>query len=228
MTSERKDGYWPGSELLNGDLGYYFSEPDDHHAPGGLHLVIQIHHHPTFHHFDPEQVRADIWSANGLPETLTFRHPWTFGEKYPGLPGRIHMIDRKGKEAHAFSFGGQWEIHDQDDLTRFQLDSTAPILDCNRSDARISLLADEVEVLMAEHRALRHSLQSTISPVRQLCDPLLVYAASLKELSEKYRHLEAGVSPTLLEFYRFLLGEIAILEERSQMPAKLPDMNCLF
>ena len=218
----------PGHGRFIRDLGYKFSPPDREHAPGGQQLIIKIHHQPTYHHFDPEHVIISAWTEEGYPDTLTLHHPWTFGEEYRGYPGRIHMIDRRGEEAHAFSFGGQWLVQSQEDLTLLKLSSTAPILDCNPANMIVNLLADEVEVLMAEQRALRRTRK--IDPLRtaRVCDPMTVYTACLQSLSQKYRRLEATPSPSILKFHQFLETEIAVLEEQGLMPAGLPQLNCLF
>ena len=220
--------FLPGHERFIRDLGYKFTPPDRVHAPGGRQLTIHIHDRPTFHHFDPEHVIINVWTDEGYPDTLTLHHPWTFGEEYRGYPGRIHMIDRRGEEAHAFSFGGAWLVQSQEALTLLKLSSNAPILDCNPTNPIINLLADEVEVLMAEQRALRRTMKIDPLRIAQVCDPMIVYTACIQSLSHKYLRLEATPSPSILEFHQFLEAEIAVLEEQGLMPAGLPQLNCLF
>ncbi len=229
MTTDGLPGAfeWP-HQPPSGDLGYNFHPAAYPHAPGGNQLVVQIHDRPTYHHFDPEHVLVSIWTDDDYPDSLTLRHPWTFGEHYRGYPGRIHMIDRIGEEAHAFSFGGQWQVDNQENVTCLTLVSSAPILDCNQPDSLATFLADEVEVLMAEQRALRRALRISSPPDRQACDPFLVYAASLRALARKYERLEAANSPALIAFHQFLETEIAVLSELGQMPVSLPELDCLF
>ena len=220
----------PGSrhEPLPGDLGYSFTPPDHTQEPGGLQLIIQIHDRPTYRHFDPEHVRLSYWTTEGYPDSLTLRHPWTYGEQYQGYPGRIHMTDRLGEEAHAFSFGGDWKIQSQDEITRLELVSTAPILDCNQTESIPALLADEVEILIAKQRAQRTALQGRFPNARQGCDPQIVYAACLHSLLEKYQRLDISASPTLYIFLQFLENAIAQIQDSGQWPANLPELDCMF
>ena len=218
----------PRVEPLERDLGYNFSAPPRPHAPGGNELMIHIDARPTNRHFDPKHVKISVWTAEGSPEVMMVRHPWTFGERYFGYPGRIHMIDRLGKEAHAFSFGGEWEIQSPGEITTLRLVSSAPILDCNEPNSINALLADEVEILMAEQRAHRHSLNDNLPDEWKRCDPMLVYGVCLQALTKKYQSLEASASPTLHTFHLFLEREITELAESSLMPADLPELDCLF
>lgn len=218
----------PGRGLYRHDLGYRFEPPDRLHAPGGQQLTIRIHNQPTYHHFDPEHVIISVWSDEGNPEPLVLHHPWSFDEAYRSYPGRIHMIDRRGEEAHAFSFGGEWLVQSQEDLTLLRLRSSAPILHCDLASPIVNLLADEVEVLMAEQRALRRTMKIDPINVARVCEPMLIYASCLRSLSQKYRRLETAASPSILAFHQFLETEIADLEEQGLMPASLPQLNCLF
>jgi hypothetical protein len=161
------------------DLGYTFYPPRHHHDPGHPRLDITLRASPTELHFDPEKVELHIVSPTERIENLSVTHPWTGIRDFQVYPGRIVLRDRVDKTAKAFTFGGRLEIHPEDKQTVCTIQSNAPILSLTIDRSLAVMLAEEVEIMLAERRAAWANDISSFEDRLKSIDPSTFYLATL-------------------------------------------------
>jgi hypothetical protein len=116
--------------VLLRDWGF-LAHADLPNEPGDAYLLVAIRDHPTFAHFDPEQVefwvnrgpaghergtRHTIWRTTHLPLSIAFS--W----------GTIRIIDRLGISNEYITFGGHLEAAERSNATLCVFRSPAPLL----------------------------------------------------------------------------------------------------
>ncbi len=173
------------------DFGYAFTpdSPPDHPAHRALTVVLRPA--PTERHYDPEKAEWPVVSRDGDLETLTLYHPWPESGAYRVAAGRVILTDRKGKVVEAFTFGGALHVEAADAQVVARLESPAPVLPLLWPGSAAALLANEVEILLAQRRAAWDSLGRP-QPFEQrlaAADPHRLYTACLA-------HLHAGLRGT--------------------------------
>ena len=134
-------------------IGYLYHYPQLDLPTDNFRLDIFISSIPTKQHFDVLRARFFVKPLKGEIERLIITHPWNYGKTARVCAGVIEMEDRKGKKEEAFSFGGQLKIESQDLQTVCILVSPAPILEISGTSPMNGLFIDELEILLAEHRA---------------------------------------------------------------------------
>lgn len=208
------------------DLGYRYFPEAYAGAPGSPRLDIFLRAQPTGRHFDPVEARFLVASAHGV-EHLTVRRVW-HGSDDPicVCADRVILRDHRGKVEEAFTFGGELRIQPGDALTTCSLTSPAPILEIEMQDTLPTILAEEVEVLLARRRGeqLRHlaAYEQKLSRV----DPAVLYAACLSELEAKHRHRDSAETHEFV-LAHFLRAEIARLRESGGWPSDEPALAAL-
>lgn len=200
------------------DLGYTFFPARHPHDPGHPRLDIIIRPEPTGLHFDPERVQIPVVQQEENFENLLVTHPWARAENLELFPGRVILRDRLNKVAEAFVFGGQVEINSDEEKTRLSLRSPAPILSLTIERSVAVLLAEEVEILLAERRAAwagnLHEYEHRLART----DPLSLYHACLNSLREKFRHFPPAEDGQNQRFYHFLVVESRVIQETHHLP----------
>jgi hypothetical protein len=166
-------------------IGYLYHYPKLGHPTDIFRLDIFISSIPTEQHFDVLRVHLFLKTQKGKIERLSITHPWTYEKAARVCAGVVIMEDRKGKKEEAFTFGGQLIIDVKESQTVCVLVSSAPILEISGATPMHSLFIDEVEILLAEHRA---AFENDHEYENRLCsaDPLALYLACLKELIQKF------------------------------------------
>ena len=138
--------------------GYFFAPKRDQHSPGHPRLEITIVSEPSENYFDPIEVQLSILASKdwGHPHQLDhikIFHPWPNNPAYRTAPGMVIIMDRKGKEAEAFTFGGELQIITKDTHTTCTLESPAPIIEVEKASHVVKTLVDESKILLAQRRA---------------------------------------------------------------------------
>lgn len=210
-------------------LGYTFSPPCHHDHPCHRQLDIAIHAMPTLHHYDPESARFPVFSDFWGFETIKVSHPWRRIKNYRVLPGFVIMKDRVDKTVEAFTFGGDLRIETKNDCTMCSLKSSAPIIPLDMRSSVSTLLADEVQIILAKRREAwdeenpRTAFEEHLAEV----DPSTLYMSCLDALQDKFSHFPHPDPENILKFRHFLRTEIRALHENSLWPMYLPSIERL-
>jgi hypothetical protein len=211
-------------------LGYCFYPRRYPNAPGHPRLDIVLRPAPTEQHFDPEWVTLHVLSDRGVPgvfEKLTVRHPWRWPcRRYRLVAGLVTWGDRKGEEVAAFSFGGALAIESEAAYTTCILTSEAPILYVVPRESIATLLAEEVEVLLAEGRAAWIERPEAFQTRLAAVDPLTLYVACLKTLRTRFKCMELD-SALCRRFIEFLTDECRRMSKCAPLSWSAGDLAAL-
>jgi hypothetical protein len=142
-----------GSKADLPKIGYLYHYPKLDHPTDKFRLDIFLSSQPTEQHFDVLRVVLPIQTSTGVFEQLKITHPWNEGKSYQLCMGVVRMEDRLGKKEEAFSFGGEITITAEGKYTSCSLVSPAPILEISGASPIPALLIEELEILLAEHKA---------------------------------------------------------------------------
>ncbi len=211
------------------ELGYMFTPPCHHDHPCHRQLDIVMHDKPTLRHYDPESAQFTVTSIIYGIEVLKIRHPGQREANYHVIPSSAIMRDRIDKVIVAFTFGGTLHIVSDEACTRCTLKSTAPILPLIVRSSVITMLADEVRILLAERRAVWNEEHPWTAFEEQLAtvDPFVLYLSCLDSLQEKFSHFPHPVPEHMLRFNHFLKTEIDALYEQQLWPTYVPPLSKL-
>ncbi len=166
-------------------IGYLYHYPQIDHPTDIFRLDIFISSIPSERHFDVLHTHFFVKTLEGGMDRLKVTHPWNYDMTARVCAGVVVMEDRKGKKKEAFTFGGQLKIENQDLQTVCTLVSPAPILEIGEATPLKGLFIEELEVLLAEQRALypnHHEYETQLGNA----DPYELYLACLKELIQKF------------------------------------------
>jgi len=229
LAINEKDHFENTWRISDQDLGYVFSPPCHQDNPCHRQLDIAIHTRPTFHHYDPESAQfpgiSEFWGF----EVLKVRHPWQRGKKYQVIPGVVILKDRVDKTMEAFTFGGDLSIETQNDCTMCSLKSSALILRLDIRPSVSALLADEIEIILAERREAwdeehpRTDFEEHLAEI----DPFTLYMSCLDTLQAKFSQFPHPDPENILKFKYFLRTEIQALHEKRCWPIYLPSIEKL-
>jgi hypothetical protein len=206
------------------ELGYEFYPFPSAKRVGYARLEVNLLRAPTFEHYDPEEMVAPVMFAKdkvvGI-ERLRIQHPWHGLERYRAAPGRVVLTDRRGKEVEAFTFGGELEIESSSAHTRCLLTSPVPILNLVNMQDTDGLLAQEVEILLAERRALWLEKPDTFEERLLALEPQELYAACLASLRQKFAHYPYQDDQAMHGLINALRSEANFVGEHSRPLAAL-------
>jgi hypothetical protein len=195
------------------DLGYVFYPPREPHDPGHPRLDIFLRPEPTYQHFDPEKVYFNVVPPNEEVQELVISYPWVRQKKYQVYPGRIFMIDRLRTTKEVFTFGADLEIDNNEERTQCIITSPAPILGLIIPHSIAVMLAEEVEILLAELRAVWAEDLGELEKRLASAGPLSLYGACLDALSKKFEAWENQEDELAREFIHFLHVECQSLHD---------------
>ncbi len=186
-------------------------------------LIVRLRSAPTGQHFDPEQARVPVLSPGGGLETLKIVHPWQGQSNYQAIPGRFILHDRLGKVVEAFTFGGELRIESDESVTTCTIHSEAPILALAGGQTVIEVLAEEVEILLAEQQARWVHNPEVFEQKLAALKPLDFYSACLITLREKFKHLPVVEGSPMEKLTRLINSETHLLQDRqgSSSPPRL-------
>ena len=207
------------------NLGYLFHHSPSHFGDGQLDVYLR--EKPTLAHFDPEKVHVIVGAPRSV-QTLDIHHPWRLGSRYQVCPGHIKISDRVQKRINVFTFGGQVQItavstsprQTVPDQTLCQFTSPAPFLELTDGNPVTLMLADEIDILLAEQRARLNprttaDFDSKLLPI----DPLELYICCLNLLQNKFARIANIYDSTWQHFKRNLKLEIGRLQRENSWPA---------
>ncbi|NOQ40202.1 MAG: hypothetical protein GQ562_07760 [Anaerolineales bacterium] len=182
-------------------IGYLYHYPQLDHPTDKFRLDIFISSIPSEHHCDVLRAHFVVRTPEGTMDRFKVTQPWNHEKTARVCAGVVIMEDRKGKKEEAFTFGGQLRIESQDLQTVCILVSPAPILEISGATPLNELFIDELEILLAEHRAAypnHHEYETQLSKT----DPFELYLACLKELIRKFEQFphKDGIYLQLLMF----------------------------
>jgi hypothetical protein len=207
------------------DLGYIFHPNGSHFGDTPLEVILRAH--PTGHHFDPEKIHVEVGVGRGV-QMLDIHHPWRQGDEYTLCPGRIFITDRYHKCLEVFTFGGQLTIRTHDELTHCEFDSPAPILELTGTHTVPTLLANEVEILLAQRRAARNlHAAGEFDGLLVALEPLTFYASCLQAIQQRFAHYRHGGDPVIQHFKHLLHLEITRLHHAGLWPAEVAALEKL-
>ncbi len=180
-------------------FGYVFhyprlDQPGDHFS-----MEVFLFNQPTGTYFDVICMRVGIKTKLGDMERVKITHPWALKGTCQVCNGTIEMESRDGKKEQVFTFGGKLDINSQPNLTQVTLYSPAPILNITNADPLHTFFIDELEIVLAQHRARNPDEQEFESLLYDI-EPLDLYLGCLFELIEKFEHF-----PNKCESYLQLL-----------------------
>jgi hypothetical protein len=214
------------------EFGYYFFPKRYPHAPGHPRLEVNLIDAPTFQHYDPEYLDIPVARHIGAGQTprvevLKIYHPWTLKGEYKVCAGPVVLTDRLGKEVEAFSFGGGIRIQMEENYTTCSLESPAPILEIKGGEDISRILAEEMEVILAERRAAWIPNEEDFERRLTEADPLQLYIAGLDFLREKYEKNSHKELPHTYHFLNFIREEIDALRKSGSWPFLVPRIDKL-
>jgi hypothetical protein len=213
-------------------FGYYFFPKRYPHAPGYPRLDVNLIDAPTRQHFDPEHLDIPVaknMSAGQTPrvQVLKIVHPWTLKGEYKVCAGPVVLTDRVGKEVEVFSFGGDLHIQLEENHTSCSHESPAPILEIKGGEDISRILAEEMEVILAERRAAWIPNEEDFDRRLAKADPLELYIACLDFLREKYEKNSHKELPHTYHFLNFIHEEIDALRKLGSWPFLVPRIDKL-
>lgn len=173
------------------NYGYFFHSPAGEYPVGYSLLEFNLFAEPTEQHFDPQQATLSTISNQGRIESLALVHPWHGPTQYRVCAGRVNLHDHKEKNVGAFTLGGQLTLQGQDTYTHCRLTSPAPIIDLFHPYTESTLLASEIECLLAQRRAALSHEEGEFERRLVAADPLTLFMTCLSTLEEKLCHLSA-------------------------------------
>jgi hypothetical protein len=192
------------------DLGYFLYPHPFSNASAYKRLDINIFEQPTERHFDPEQVCLYVFSQDGYVEQFNITHPWTLGQEFRAVAGRVILEDRLNQQVATFTLGGRLRIRSQRHCTICTLESSAPIFMLRDFNDLSYRLVNEIEIYLAEQRA-EHALDPEVyDQFLANTPPISLYISILKSILQKLRFAEedTGYFAELLSYLEIELDSI--------------------
>ncbi len=192
-------------ELPGEELGYTLYPPSRHSDPGCPRVDIRICDTPSEQHFDPYRLTISVYAGLRGIDNLLIRHPWHGETHFHVVPGPMHLESHTGKSLEAFTFGGELEIQESPDCTLLVLKSSAPILFNYVTHSLGKLLAEEVEILLAERHAARGADDDLFDHHLESVDPRRLYLSCLHTLRLRFKKmpiLDSDLSPRFLHMIK--------------------------
>lgn len=196
------------------DLGYIFY-PSARPGPGHPRLDVVINNKPTERHFDPENARFNVVSAQRSVETIAVHHPWRGSPNFQATAGRIVLHDRLGKTVEAFSFGGELEISNESERTICVLTSPVPIFDLTASQSVVTLFVSEVETELARRRAELARERALATYDRHMAEvkPVTLYTSCLMAIRSRLEPLAMRGMARYRRLYEFVRQQAVNVRE---------------
>jgi hypothetical protein len=178
-------------QALTANYGYFYHPPPGERLVGYPRLDFNLIAAPTGEHFDPQHATLYTITKQGRIESLTLSHPWHGSTRYQVCAGRVNLHDHSGENVAAYTLGGQLTLRDQGAYTHCSLTSPAPIIDLPHPGAISTLLASEIESLLAQRRAALRHQEGEFERRLATVEPLTLFVACLSTLEVKLCHLSA-------------------------------------
>lgn len=118
------------------------------------------------------------------------------------------------KTVEAFTFGGQFQVEMRPDLTLCTIRSPVPILEIIQEETISSMLAQEVEILLASRRAAWAQDPDALARRLAKLDSITFYHSSLEELHKKFKLLPHLGDRLNVAFNQFLSTECREFQDK--------------
>ncbi len=211
--------------VMDPKLGYNFYPGPSQF--GGEKFDALLSSKPTQTHFDPEKLQVQVGAMRGV-QWLEIHHPWRQAVDYRVCPGRILLSDRLQKRVEVFTLGGQLHISNDETHTHCVFTSSAPFLDLVTSQSLSTLLANEVEILLARQRAARNlRLSGEFDALLLQIEPQALYICCLSQIREKFKRYPAYNDSIMQHFKHRLELEISRLDDEGVWPSVVPELGAL-
>lgn len=204
------------SETL--EFGYWFFPPASKQAPGGNRLEVILSETPIWGNVSPKSISLTVKSRQGSAETLKITHPWRFKHSYELLTGLIELHAIDGSKVEAFTLGGSLEIYTNNALTTCIIKSPAPIVEITMNGTIHDLFIDELEIVLARHRAAHLYDPPEDGSGVITASPLELYAAILNDMLERFDQSHHKDDTQVQELINFLHVEVRRLQAEGQLP----------
>ncbi len=207
--------------IEHAEIGYRFEPFADPRLPGHPKLQVVIYAQPTLQHYDPESIEVPIVTSSHHLESRLIRHLAPRHETLRVCAGTIIIRDRVNKEVEVFSLGGELSIDSHFDHTVCTLISPAPIFDLLSEHSLSVLVAEEIEMLLAERRAAWAARPNLFDERLACAEPWLLFAACLKALSVRFAHHSVSIDDPDYHLIHFLRSEICLGPDGWISPSKI-------
>ena len=160
MTEPRIQRAWPGALDWGGDwlaetqrelarLGFVLREGSLPGSQPGPRLLVALREHPTFEHFDPEQITH--WQVrDGRGRLATLDRSAAIPQAVPWSWGPVRVTDRVPVSNQFLGFGGTLLVDASDGLTTYAaFTSRAPIVRWAGHSQGADSLVDEIGAFFA-------------------------------------------------------------------------------
>jgi hypothetical protein len=183
-------------------------------------MDIMLRSSPTNIHFDPSRLYLTVVSGENDISHLTITYNGIQLNKYRVVAGPVCIQDRKGKVLHAFTFGGELRIEVEEQEKICTIISTAPIFQFIQPIA--IRFIEEVEIILAEQRAKWENDPHEFETRLAAAEPLVLYAACLKFLINKF---ELSNNKSAQHLVHFIHTEIQALHEEHALHYCVPPLS---
>jgi hypothetical protein len=189
-------------------------------------LLVYLRSQPTERHYDPEEVQLALATptGRGIAQT-TIYHPWPHQDRYHAAAGPILLLDRKGKREDAYTFGGELQVKTEEQLTRFQLRSEAPIIHPITPMTIPMMLTKEAEILFSQRRADWLPRQEAYERRLASLDPRSLYASFLVSLERRLHALPDREDLSAGELLEFVEMELEVLKSKHRVSEPIPPLS---
>ena len=214
------------AEIKLPKIGYLYHYPRLDRSTGNFRLDIFVSSVPTEQHFDVQHAHFFIITPEETTERLSISHPWSYKKDAQVCAGVVVMEDRHKEKKEAFTFGGNLTIESYKTHTLCSIVSSAPILELSDSTPLLQFFIEELEIILAERRALYPKLHDYEKQLAN-ADSLTLYLASLEELIEKFEEFP-NKDKRYREFLIFLHAEKHRLYEAGISTELAPTLDEIF
>ena len=191
------------------EIGYWFESFNVPHLPGHPKMQVVIFAQPTHQHYDPESIEVPIVKDNRLT-IRRIHHLAPQSETVHVCAGTIIVRDRVNKEVEVFSLGGEMTVASQFDHTVCTYTSPAPIFDLLSDCSLDTLLAEEIEILLAQRRAAWACQPAKFDARLAQAEPQALFIACLKVLHKRYAHCNVSIDDPDYHLIHFLRSEACV------------------
>ena len=207
------------------NLGYYLLPRTHAHSPGHSGLLVLLHSGPGGDvAFVPHAIETRVVGHDAAVHWTSFEASTPVSSVRTVAPGKFVLRDAAHQEAEFFVFGGALTAESTEGGTIYSLYSRAPVLAMSRTSHTVAThLAVEVEVLLAEQRALLYADEQSFLQRLVEVEAFPLYLTCLQTILNHYEQVTA-LRRQYVDFYHALLAEKAWLQETGQWPERVPPL----
>jgi hypothetical protein len=230
VETESANGLLAPQPILNKleHLGYYLLPRTHAHSPGHSGLLVFLVAGPGPDvAFVPHTLQTRVLDVDHTAHWTRFEATTPVTSVRTVIPGKFILRDRQDQEVEFFVFGGALTAETVSNGSIYSFQSRAPVLMMTRTSHNIAThLAVEVEVLLAEQRAIFYAAEHTFLKRLSQVDPFQLYLTCLQTILDRYEHVEP-LRDQYRDFFHMLKMEKAWLIETGQWPQQTTPLQAL-